>query len=107
MDNAEMKKYESKFKNTSARAQCKSLVNAVVLYIRDTGVEPEQTDFIDKLLQDDGPWRSYLESNCKFIDPWGSEYVLGIEDDMVWVSSRGSDGLLNTGDDVREEKEKE
>jgi hypothetical protein len=54
MDNAEMKKYESKFKNTSARAQCKSLVNAVVLYIRDTGVEPEQTDFIDKLLQDDG-----------------------------------------------------
>jgi len=77
-----------------ARADLHALLTALELYKMDNKIYPSPDTWIQNLID------SNLIQKKSSPDPWGNSYIYKIIENLPVVSTRGSDGKLNTNDDL-------
>lgn len=105
-DRTKLKKYDLPKRRTAALAASKILSLAIKAYVDDTHSIPP-LDGIRRRLHHDNVegWNGpYLQSPEEIFDPWGSAFVVKINNEKIQVISKGPDGILGTEDDIQAEE---
>lgn len=91
----------------AARDQIGQFKTALRLYNRDCGKYPSTAEGLGALVNKTAScprWKPYLEENVIPNDPWGNAFEYfnpGTHGQEMEIISKGSDGNLNTADDVQ------